>query len=83
MEDIEDNIVKHEGVYIGEDIEAEDVCQVVVKQTKLLDKEDEVKKHFLYNQKDEVKYLEAPSFGIKIPSDLFKEYVCDHSFVRK
>ena len=43
MEDIEDNIVKHEGVYIGEDIEAEDVCQVVVKQTKLLDKEDEVK----------------------------------------
>ena len=42
MADIEDNIIKHEGVYIGEDIQAEDVCQVVVKQTKLLDKEDDV-----------------------------------------
>ena len=40
MEEIEDNIFKNEGVYIGEEIDAEDVCQVVLKQTKLLDNDD-------------------------------------------
>jgi hypothetical protein len=40
MDQIEDNIVKNEGVYVGTPIEAEDVCQVVLKQTKLLDKEE-------------------------------------------
>ena len=40
MEEIEENIIKHEGVYKGPEIQAEDVCQVVLKQTKLLDKED-------------------------------------------
>lgn len=40
MDEIEENIIKNEGIYVGPEIDAEDVCQVVLKQTRLLDKED-------------------------------------------
>ena len=35
IEDLEKNIIKNGGHYQGEDLKAEDICQVVLKQTSL------------------------------------------------
>lgn len=40
MDEIEDNIIRNEGIFVGPNVDVEDVCQVVLKQTRLLDKED-------------------------------------------
>lgn len=46
MADLEENIIKNGGTYQGEDLQAEDVCQVVLKQTSLAN-DDSVFKSFI------------------------------------